>query len=61
MRKQPVHKGVDERGEIIWEYQAMELWQEIMLYAKPYIGEFLWQWQEHKMMQMKSGYHIGGQ
>ncbi len=43
-RKQPVCKGINDRGQLIWDYEAMELWQILQLFYKHYEGDLGEQW-----------------
>ena len=43
-RRQPICAGVDESGELVWDDQAMELWQVRQLFYKQYGGDLGEQW-----------------
>lgn len=55
---QPVHAGVDEHGEIIWELKTKEPWH-LKMFPVPYGGDFgvQWMWKT----QQEKGYDWDGE
>ncbi len=53
-RKQPVVKGVDEKGELIWGFIPMPRWQQAMFPVK-YCGDFIAFWYK-RMFYEKTGH-----
>lgn len=43
-RKQPVCRGMDERGELVWGLEDMQFWQIVQLFYRRYPGDFGEQW-----------------
>lgn len=43
-RRQPICKGTDTRGELVWDYEAMQWWQIKQLFYKRYPGDLGEQW-----------------
>lgn len=43
-RRQPICKGVNEQGELLWDSIPMEFWQIKQLFYKHYSGDFGEQW-----------------
>jgi hypothetical protein len=57
-RKQPVCKGTDSRGELIWGFIPMAEWQRRTIQALapiPYVGDFLAFWMKRTFADL-TGY-----
>lgn len=58
MNRQPINKGVDANGELIWDTIPMPEWQRRMiqiLVPIPYVGDFLAFWLKQDFFN-KTGY-----
>lgn len=51
--KQPVCKGVDAKGELIWGFVPMARWQQAMFPVR-YVGDFIGFWLK-RVMHEKTG------
>lgn len=50
-RRQPVVKGVNEKGELIWGWIPMPLWQQAMFPVR-YCGDFIAFWYKRFMFEV---------
>lgn len=49
-RLQPVVKGVDAKGELVWGSIPMPLWQQVMFPLR-YVGDFIAFWMKRKALE----------
>lgn len=57
-RIQPILKGVDASGELVWSEMPMPLWQILQIYKRQrYEGDFAEQWMYLIMFGQGMGWH----